>query len=174
MMNWWGPEQGYLMATNLRYATFFLNGICFGVPIEKVQEVLELQEITLVPLSPAVLPGIINLRGQILTTIDLKTRLDLAPSESKEQPMMIVVRTSEGPMNLVVDKIGSVLLVDSDLFEEPTETLKAGVRAVTTHVCKLEGQLVLVLDTGKIIQLPDDIPAGKVSMPAKVEESLAH
>lgn len=143
------------MATNQRYATFYLNGICFGVPIEKIQEVLEFQEITPVPLSPPVLPGIINLRGQILTTIDLKTRLELTESGTSTQPMMIVMRTSEGPMNLIVDKIGSVLDVDADQFEKPTETLKPGVRAVTTHVCKLECCLLLVLDTEKIIRLSD-------------------
>ena len=140
------------MAANQKYATFYLNEICFGVPIEKVQEVLEFQNITPVPLSLPVLPGIINLRGQILTTFDLKTRLDLSESESGAQPMMIVVRTSEGPMNLIVDKIGSVVDVDPEQFEKPTETLKAGVRAVTTHVCKLEGLLLLALDTEKIIQ----------------------
>lgn len=143
------------MAANKKYASFYLNGICFGVPIEEVQEVLEFQEITPVPLSPAVLPGIINLRGQILTTIDLKARLELAGNDSTSQPMMIVVRTREGPMNLIVDKIGSVLEVDANEFEKPTETLKPGVRAVTSHVCKLEGYLLLVLDTEKIIQLPE-------------------
>ena len=150
------------MSANQKYATFYLNSICFGVPIEKVQEVMEHQEITAVPLAPPVLSGIINLRGQIITTIDLKTRLDLPGSESSEQPMMIVVRTSEGPMNLVVDKIGNVLDVDTELFEKPTETLKPGVRMATTHVCKLEGGLLLVLDTEKIIQLPETRePAGE-------------
>ncbi|HTP69520.1 MAG TPA: chemotaxis protein CheW [Dongiaceae bacterium] len=141
------------MSANQKYATFYLNDICFGVPIEKVQEVMEFQEITAVPLCPPVLSGIINLRGQIITTIDLNTRLDLPASHSGNQSMMIVVRTSEGPMNLVVDKIGNVMDVDTELFEKPTETLKPGVRMATTHVCKLEGRLLLVLDTEKIIQL---------------------
>jgi purine-binding chemotaxis protein CheW len=141
------------MPTNYKYATFYLNGIYFGVPIEKVQEVLEFQEITAVPLSPAVLPGIINLRGQILTTIDLKARLDLSESASAEQPMMIVVRSSEGPVNLLVDRIGNVVDVEQGQFEKPAETLRPGVRAVITHVCKLRDRLLLVLDTEKIIQL---------------------
>ena len=140
---------------NQRFATFFLNGICFGVAVEKVQEVLEYHEITPVPLSAAVLPGIINLRGQILTTIDLKARLELSASENSERPMMMVVRTSEGPMNLVVDKIGGVLDVDAGLFEKPTDTLKTAVREVTTHVCKLEKNLLLVLDTEKVIRLAE-------------------
>lgn len=147
------------MLAKQRYSTFFLNGICFGVRVEKVQEVMEFQNITSVPLAPPVLPGIINLRGQILTTFDLKTRLSLSASEIAGQSMMMVVQTSEGPMNLVVDKIGPVLDVDPDLFEPPMETLKPAVRAVTTHVCKLEGQLLLVLDTEKIICLPNEISA---------------
>lgn len=144
------------MADSRKYSTFYLNGICFGVPVERVQEVMEFQEITPVPLSPAVLPGIINLRGQIITTIDLKARLELSSGDFSGQPMMIVVRTSEGPMNLVVDRIGNVIDVDPARFEKPTETLKPGVRAVTTHVCKLEDRLLLALDTEKIIQLPEN------------------
>ncbi len=160
------------MAVPQRYATFYLNGICFGVPIEKVQEVLEYQRITPIPLSSVVLPGIINLRGQILTTIDLKTRLELSADEAGGQQMMVVVRTSEGPINLLVDKIGGVLDVDPDLFERPTETLKATVRAVTSHVCKLEKHLLLVLDTERVIQLSEEIVmAGKPNSAEQQEKA---
>ena len=144
------------MAANQRYSTFFLNGICFGVPIEKVQEVLEYQEVTRVPLSPPLWPGIINLRGQILTTMDTKIRLGLNSGEPNGNPMMIVVRTSEGPMNLLVDRIGGVIDVDPGLFEKPTETIKRAIRDATTHVCKLEQHLMMVLDIEKLIQLPKD------------------
>jgi len=71
---------------------------------------------------------------------------------------MMVIRISEGSMNLLVDKIGMVLDVDSNLFEKPAETLKPAVRDVTLHVCKLDQQLLLVLDTEKIIQL-GEVPA---------------
>lgn len=141
--------------------------------VEKVQEVLEFQDVTPIPLSPPVLPGIINLRGQILTTIDLKTRLGISTAEANGQQMMMVIRTSEGPMNLLVDKIGAVLDVDPDLFEKPTETLKPGVRAVTTHVCKLDNQLLLVLDTEKVIQLAEEGGAsGKVEQVRREETAL--
>ena len=162
------------MAGTQRYSTFLLNGICFGVAIERVQEVLEYQEITPVPLSPAVLPGIINLRGQILTTIDLKSRLELATSETSERPMMMVVRTSEGPMTLLVDRIGPVLDVDPSLFEKPTETLKPAVHAVTTHVCKLEKNLLLVLDTEKVIRLPESSTGKKSPLTESGEKVSAH
>jgi len=135
--------------------------------------VLEFQDVTPIPLSPPVLPGIINLRGQILTTIDLKTRLGISTAEANGQQMMMVIRTSEGPMNLLVDKIGAVLDVDPDLFEKPTETLKPGVRAVTTHVCKLDNQLLLVLDTEKVIQLAEEGGAsGKVEQVRREETAL--
>jgi purine-binding chemotaxis protein CheW len=157
------------MAASQRYATFFLNSICFGIPVEKVQEFLEYQDITPVPLSPPVLPGIINLRGQLLTTINLKTRLNLSSTDADGQSMMMVIRTNEGPMNLVVDKIGAIVDVDPDLFEKPTETLKHDVRVVTTHVCKLEKQLLLVLDTEKIIQIADNAKdAEQAAQPAPV------
>jgi purine-binding chemotaxis protein CheW len=163
------------MAATQRYATFYLNGICFGVHVEKVQEVLEYQDITPIPLSPPVLPGIINLRGQILTTIDLKTRLNLSPGDSNGLPMMVVVRTSEGPMNLLVDKIGGVLDADPDQFEKPTETLKSAIRSVTTHVCKLEKHLLLVLDTEKVIQLPEEMNSAREPARSSLQEkSLSH
>jgi purine-binding chemotaxis protein CheW len=152
------------MACDQRYSTFYLNDICFGVPIENVQEFLEHQIVTRVPLAPPVLPGIINLRGQILTTIDLRVRLGLTSLDKQEDPMMMVVKTKEGPMNLLVEKIGGVVDVDSGLFEQPTETLKPGVRAVTTHVCKLEEQLLLVLDTEKLVQISGQSEFGKAPL----------
>jgi purine-binding chemotaxis protein CheW len=147
------------MADNRRYSTFFLNNICFGVPIEDVQEFMEHQHITRVPLAPPVLPGIINFRGRILTTIDLRIRLGLTSVLQSENPMMMVIRTSEGSMNLLVDKIGMVLDVDSKLFEKPAETLKPAVRDVTLHVCKQDQQLLLVLDTEKLIHVYRDDPS---------------
>jgi purine-binding chemotaxis protein CheW len=161
------------MASSRRYATFYLNSIFFGIQVEKVQEFLEYVEITPVPLSLPVLPGIINLRGQILTTIDLKARMNLEAGEFGGTPMMMVIRTSEGPMNLLVDKIGGVVDVDPELLEKPTETLKAGVRAVTSHVCKLEKQLLLVLDTEKIIQIAvAAVPAVEVATEAAARQPM--
>lgn len=160
------------MAANHRYATFYLNGIHFGVNVKKVQEVLEFQEITPIPLSPAVLPGIINLRGQILATIDLKARLNLPAGERNGRPMMVVLRTSDGPMNLLVDKIGEVVEADPGLFEKPADTLSAEVRSVTTHMCKLEKQLLLLLDAERIIQVPDEM--GEAGAAAKREKIPSH
>lgn len=148
------------MRDKSRFATFFLNNIFFGVNVEQVQEVLRLQEITSVPLAPPFIPGIINLRGQILTAIDLRRRLHLPETRPISQSMIIVVRASDGPVSLLVDEIGDVLDVTSDLCEPPPETLKPSVREVTTHVCKLDERLLLILDTEKAVRLPEEVLAG--------------
>ena len=159
------------MAVKEKYATFFLSGIYFGIPAVSVQEVLEYLKVVIVPLAPAALPGIINLRGQILPVLDLRERLQLSTTDKRslEDTRMAVVRTDEGLLTLLIDRVGEILDVESANFEPPAETLKPGVRAVTSHICKLDGQLLLILDLTKLSQLPEhaaitaqtEIPAGQ-------------
>lgn len=148
------------MAVREKYATFFLAGIYFGIPAISVQEVLEYLKVIRVPLAPAALPGIINLRGQILPVLDLRERLQLSTTETRSlaDTRMAVVRTSDGLLTLLIDRVGEIIDVDSDLFEPPAETLKPGVRAVTSHICKLENQLLLILDLAKLCRLPEHAP----------------
>jgi len=129
-----------------------LQDIFFGVPVEDVQEVLEFHEVTPVPLACAFLPGVINLRGQILTAMDLKMRLGLTEKAISGAGMNVVIRSNDGLVSLLVDRIGDVLEIDGELCEIPPETLKPGVREVTTLVCKLDEKLLLILDTGKLLQ----------------------
>ena len=142
------------MAERVKYATFFLSGIYFGLPAIQVQEVLECLDVVQVPLAPAALPGIINLRGQIIPVLDLGRRLDLPANQnqSREQSRMMVIRTEECPVSMLIDHVGEILDVDSTCFEKPAETLKSTIRAVTTHVCRLDERLLLILDGEKLIQ----------------------
>ena len=158
------------MAERVKYATFFLSGIYFGLPAVRVQEVLECLEVVQVPLAPAALPGIINLRGQIIPVLDLGRRLDLLPTENqtREQSRMMVIRTEECPLSMLIDRVGEILDVDSGCFEEPAETLKSTIRAVTTHVCRLDERLLLILDGEKLIQFS----SGKETTEGKVEVDL--
>ena len=79
-----------------QYATFFVDGLFFGIDVLQVQEVLRYQEMTRVPLAPAVIEGLINLRGQIVTAVDMRRRLKLPPRADGQTPMNTVVRTEEG------------------------------------------------------------------------------
>lgn len=156
------------MAVREKYATFFLAGIYFGMPAIAVQEVLEYLKVIRVPLAPSALPGIINLRGQILPVLDLRERLQLSATDvrSLADSRMAVVRTNEGLLTLLVDRVGEIIDVDSDLFEPPAETLKPGVRAVTSHICKLENQLLLILDLAKLCHLPESVaPTAQTDSP---------
>jgi purine-binding chemotaxis protein CheW len=131
-----------------QYCTFHLDGHLFGVPVAAVQEVLKAQAVTPVPLAAPEVTGLMNLRGQIVTTVDLRVRLGLPRRDPAEPSVSVVVRTHDGgAVSLVVDRIGDVLETTDASVEAPPETVPEPVRALVTGVCKLERQLMLLLDT---------------------------
>lgn len=143
-------------AHNRQYATFYLENHFLGVEVLKVQEVLSAQEITWVPLSAKVVSGLINLRGQIVTAIDLRTQLGFPPKENGEDSMNIVVQLGDGPISLLVDKIGDVLEVRPDLFEPPPYTLDERLKEVIDGVYKLEDILLLALNIDAVTQVMEE------------------
>ncbi len=134
------------MARNSQFCTFYLDGLLFGVELKGVQEVLRFLEMTQVPLAPRVVSGLINLRGQIVTAVDLRRRLELEPGPPELRPMNVVVRSEDGAVSLLVDEIGDVVEVEEVTFEPPPETLRSTVRALILGVHKLDDRLMHVLD----------------------------
>ncbi len=137
-----------------QFCSFRLAHLTFGVEVDRVQEVMRSQALTPVPLAHEVVRGLINLRGQIVTALDLRRRLDLPDREAGEEPMNIVVRSSGGELSLLVDAIGDVVDVDETTFEGPPETLDGVARELITGTYKLDDRLLLVLDTDRAVQLP--------------------
>jgi purine-binding chemotaxis protein CheW len=137
------------MAT--QYATFSVGDLYFGVPVTDVQEVLRYQEMTPVPLAAAEVGGLINLRGQIVTAISLRRRLGLGDGPGEQRPMNVVLRTADGAVALLVDAIDDVVDVDEDAYEDPPETLAPSARELIIGTYKLEGRLLLVLDTDQAV-----------------------
>jgi len=135
------------MAANRQFCSFYLDGLFFGVEVEKVQEVIRHQEQTPVPLAPRVIGGLINLRGQIVTAIDLRRRLELSDRGDDQKAMNVVVRTDEGVVSLLVDEIGDVVEVQAQGFEPPPDTLQSSVRGMIRGAFKLKDRLLLLLDT---------------------------
>jgi purine-binding chemotaxis protein CheW len=127
-------------------ATFVLDGARYGVDVLKVQEALRSQVRTPVPLAPGGIAGMVNLRGQVVLTIDLRVRLGLEPLPADADPMMVVVQVDGEPISLLVDEIGDVMDVADDQFEAPPETLDAALRDVIVGAYKLDGELLLALD----------------------------
>lgn len=136
-----------------QYATFVIGHLFFGIDVLMVQEVLRFQEMTRVPLAPHVVEGLINLRGQIVTALDVRRRLGLPPKTGEYEPMSIVVRTADGPVSLLVDDIGDVIEVDAELFDSPPENLDSKARDLISGVYKLESRLLLVLDTERAVEV---------------------
>lgn len=139
--------------TTKQLCTFFLAGEHFGVDVKNVQEVIRHQEMTPVPLAPSIVRGLINLRGQIVTALDMRARFRLPPRAADATPVNVIVRSGDGIVSLLVDEIGDVVEVDDDLFETAPETLSPDVRTLIAGVYKLQPQLLLVLDSTRAIQL---------------------
>ena len=140
--------------TTREFATFFVDGLFFGIDVLQVQEVLRYQEMTQVPLAPGVIEGLINLRGQIVTAVDMRRRLKLKPRAEGQTPMNTVVRTKEGAaVSLLVDEIGDVMEVDSEAFERAPDNVDPAARDLLEGVYKLKDRLLLILDTEKTIDI---------------------
>jgi len=136
-----------------QFCTFYVDRQFFGVPVQQVQEVIRYQEMTRVPLASNVIQGLINLRGQIVTALDLRRRLDLEERPKGKLPTNVVVRTADGVVSLLVDEIGDVVNVEPETYERPPETLSGVARDLITGVYKLKERLLLILDTEKTINL---------------------
>ena len=137
-----------------QFSTFFVADFFFGVDVLHVQEVLRSQPMTSVPQAPDVIEGLINLRGQIVTAIDMRRRL-LLPVRAADHPesMNMVVRTADGAVSLLVDEIGDVLDMDASAYERPPENLVPAARDLIRGVYKLKDRLLLVLDEERTVDL---------------------
>ncbi len=139
------------MTETSQFCTFYLDGYFFGVDVLTVQEVIRYQQMTRVPLASGVVSGLINLRGQIVTALDLRRQLELRDRPADQVPMNVVVQTDDGAVSLLVDEIGDVLEVDEQSFERPPETIQGPIRELIRGVYKLKDSLLLILDTDKAL-----------------------
>jgi len=131
-------------------ATFTLAGAHYGVDMLRVQEALRGQPRTTVPLSAPSIAGLINLRGQVVLTVDLRTRLGFEPLDPDLEPMMVVVQVAGEPISLLVDDIGDVIDVEGRQLEAAPDTLPASLREVILGVYQLKGSLLLALDIDRV------------------------
>jgi purine-binding chemotaxis protein CheW len=141
------------MAGRKQFSTFLVDRLLFGVAVEKVQEVIRYQEMTRVPLAPPVVKGLINLRGQIVTAIDLRRRLGLRERPDSDLPMNVVIRHNDGAVSFLVDEIGDVLEVEEESFELAPGTVSLQARELIQGVYKLKNTILIVLHTEKVLDL---------------------
>lgn len=134
-----------------RLVTFTLEGRLYGVDVTAVQEVLRGQPRTRIPLAPQTVSGLINLRGQVLSAVELRAQLGLPGRDADQEPMLVVVNVDGEPVALLVDTIGAVIDVDDAQFELPPDTLTGSSRELLIGAYKLEDQLLLALDVERAV-----------------------
>jgi purine-binding chemotaxis protein CheW len=139
------------------YATFVVQDRFLGVPVERVQEVMRARPVTPVPLAHEHIAGLLNLRGSIVTALDLRARLGLPARADGAPSANVVVTTELGPLALVVDGLGDVRAVDEGWFEPPPDTVDAASRRLIKGAFKLDDALLLDLDLEETVTLTTDL-----------------
>jgi purine-binding chemotaxis protein CheW len=126
-------------------------GQSWGIPIAKVREVLGPQAITPVPLAPPAVAGSLNLRGRIVTVLDLRTTLGLEPTAAPERATEVVVEHDGDLYSLLIDEIGDAMDLSAGSIETPPQTMDPRWRALATGIVKLDGRLLLMLDLDRLL-----------------------
>jgi len=135
------------------FVTMTIADQLFGVPVLSVQDVLGPQKITRIPLAPPEVAGALNLRGRIVTAIDVRTRLGLDPRSAENKGMSIVVEHGGEHYSLMVDSVGEVLSLPPEAFERNLSTLDARWREVSAGIYRLDGQLLVVLEVDRVLNI---------------------
>jgi purine-binding chemotaxis protein CheW len=133
------------------YVTTIVADQLFGIPVLQVQDVLGPQRVTRIPLAPKEVAGALNLRGRIVTAIDVRTRLGLPPRAADQRAMSIVVEHGGELYSLIVDEVGEVLSLPAEQLESNPPTLDSGWRSVSLGIHRLEGRLLVVVDVARLL-----------------------
>lgn len=134
-----------------QFSTFYVGDRLFGIDVMQVQEVTNPLPVTPIPLAPTFVKGLINLRGQLATTIELRNLFNLKDTPPKTL-MNVVCRHDGVLLSLLVDKIGDVVEVEEMSFEPSPDTISDGVRKFMQGVYKNPGQLLSIIEVPKITQ----------------------
>ena len=131
--------------------SFTIDGQLFGIPVAKVRDVLSSRRTTPIPLAPPEIAGSLNLRGRVVTMIDLRLRLGLAPRDRSQVEMSIVVEHGQDLYSLLVDSVGEVLALSSRRYERNPPTLDKNLGEYADGIYRLDDALLVVLDVTKLL-----------------------
>lgn len=133
--------------------TFDVDSLFIGIQINRIQEILRPQPVTPVPLTSSVILGLMSLRGQIVPVINLAERLGVQLKDGGAEAFNVLIRTSDGPVSLLVDSVGDVVEVPPEAFEPAPDTLRPSLRSLIRGAYKLEKKLLLALDAEAAIHV---------------------
>ena len=132
------------------FCTFCVDDCLYGIEVQRVQEVIRADATTRVPLAPKIVRGLMNLRGQIVTALNLREALGISSRSTDSRQMNVVIRSAAGPISLLVDEIGDVVRVEQDRFEPIPGSSRINRRDLLRGAYKLDDQLLLVLDVQRV------------------------
>jgi len=135
------------------FVTMRINKQLFGIPVKNVRDVLRHQKVTPVPLSAPEVAGSLNLRGRIVTVINLHRRLRLPEQEDYSKSMFVVVEHKNELFSLMVDSIGDVMTVPEYSIEKSPANLGGAWKEVTTGIYKLSGELLVIIDVQEMLKI---------------------
>jgi purine-binding chemotaxis protein CheW len=138
------------------YVTAMIGDQLFGLPILRVQDVFMPERLTRVPLAPPEIAGVLNLRGRIVTLIDMRGRLGLGKLKDNGPPMAIGVELHGESYGLLIDSVGEVLKLDDGARERNPINLDPRLARVSLGIHRLEGQLLMIVDVDRILDLGDE------------------
>jgi purine-binding chemotaxis protein CheW len=133
------------------FVTIQLAGQLCGIPVLAVHDVLSAQRITRIPLSDSAVAGVLNLRGKIVTAIDMRKRLNLPEAGEDIKSMSIVVEYEGEPYSLLIDRVGDVISLPEECFEKNPVTLDACWQEVANGVYRMDKELIVILDVEKLL-----------------------
>jgi len=140
------------LAESIQYVTVMIGGQLFGLPIERVHDVFMPESITRVPLSNPQIAGVLNLRGRIVTAIDVRTRLGIQAQEGSRSGMSVVAEINGELYSLIVDKVGEVMSLPVADFERNPATLDPRWQEVSSGIYRLKDVLLVVLDVTRLLR----------------------
>ncbi len=141
------------------FVTFTVAGQIFGLPIARVQDVFKPSRITRVPLAGAEIAGVLNLRGRIVTAVDMRHRLGVKNRDDRASSMAIGIEAKGESFGLLVDAVGEVLKLPDDDCEANPINLDCKLSDLSAGVFRLEGQLLVVLDIERVLDLRSESAA---------------
>jgi len=140
-----------VMENVVEYVTATIGGQLFGLPISRVQDVFVPNRLTRIPLAPAEVAGLLNVRGRILTVIDMRRRLDVGAQYEGGRPLAIGIEHNGESYGLLIDSIGEVLKLSSGSREENPINLERKLAQASAGVHRLDGKLMVVLDLDRVL-----------------------
>lgn len=141
------------------YVTVKIAGQLFGLAIDRVQDVFMPDAITDVPLAMPEVAGVLNLRGRIVTAIDMRKRLNLPDRQDGESQMAVGIEYHSESYGLIIDEVGEVLRLPEASFESNPANLDPRWATISSGVQRLDGQLMVILDVDRLLDFGDSIQA---------------